>query len=1149
MDFSALNQFFGIRQETLKKKIIARNQFGAKLRLEPLEDRLLLSFGNLLHTLDNPSTNPQESGYFGKAVAMDGELTVVGAFSATVQGCTDVGRVYIYNTTTGALLKTLENPTPANGDGFGASVAISGNIVVVGAPNDDAGASDAGAAYIYNATTGNLLFTLAKSTPKINDLFGYSVAVSGNTVVVGAYWDSASAYHCGAAYIFNATTGKLVSTLTKPLPAANDLFGCSVSVSSDIVVVGARADDTGATNAGAVYIFNASTGGFLRTLANPTPAANDAFGISVAVSGNNVVVGASGDASTGTAYLFNASTGGLLRTLANPTPTANDYFGNAVAVSDNNVVVAAYMDDIDANDVGTAYIFSASTGGLLHTLANPAPAAGDNFGNFVAVSGSTVAVGAAFDTAGANGSGSAYLFGATSGDILHTLNNPTPSINDLFGYATAISGNIVVVGASNEDKGANDAGAAYIFDANTGNLLFTLANPTPAAGDFFGNSVAISGRFAVVGAPCDDTDATDAGAVYIFDATTGGLLLTLNNPTPAVNDVFGYSVAICDNIVVVGAVQDDLGATNAGGAYLFNATTGVLLQTLANPTPDAADVFGFSVAISGNKVVVGAHQDDTGATDSGAAYIFDAAMGTLSQTLVNPTPDASDYFGYSVAISGNTVVVGTPYDDTGATTTGAAYSFDAATGELLSTLANPSPAVGDSFGSTVAISGNIVVVGALLDDTGATNAGTVYIFEPFAGSLLKTLVNPTPNAEDYFGHCVAVSSGHAVIGAPREDGSTSDRGAVYIFDAYRPAANCTWDGGSTVDNLWTTKANWVGDAVPLPGDNLMFPAGAAQKNNVNDYPAETTFGSVTIWSSGYCFINGVKSTANVVLQPAAQLEVNKIVTGTLTIGAGAKVTITPISDDVASMNASQKITSKPLATGAISPVVEEASTQAVAANTLEQVTAVNSIPIASPSILPTSTPILPASTPILIASAPILIASAPILAACRRVDQVSGPRPADHSSTPLFFPQIFSAKSAVGAGPLSRGLTSAKIDMREGAASRGQSSLNLSPASGEDQAGYTLAKIDTGEGSLYRGQSSLNLSPTSGEDRQVYFAALQTNGFTRSVKSTIGEKADAEVDLEIARHARAGNYARKIEKAIDSILEDDGQWSVVGSTG
>ncbi len=145
----------------------------------------------------------------------------------------------------------------------------------------------------------------------------------------------------------------------------------------------------------------------------------------------------------------------------------------------------------------------------------------------------------------------------------------------------------------------------------------------------------------LIGASGDDTGATDAGAAYLF-STNGTLLTTFTNPTPAATDWFGYSVAaVGSDRVLIGAYQDDTGATDAGAAYLFS-TNGTLLTTFTNPTPAAGDYFGISVAAVGSdRVLIGAYGDDTGAADAGAAYLF-STNGTLLTTFTNPTPAASD---------------------------------------------------------------------------------------------------------------------------------------------------------------------------------------------------------------------------------------------------------------------------------------------------------------------------------------------------------------------------------------------------------------------------------------------------------------------------------------------------------------------------
>lgn len=381
---------------------------------------------------------------------------------------------------------------------------------------------------------------------------------------------------------------------------------------------------------------NAATWELTRTFLNPTPAALEQFGYSVALSGNHLLIGAPrAESDTGAAYLFDATTGNLLRSFFNPTPSAIDFFGFSVAISGNNVLIGSYLDDAGGTDVGTAYLFDATTGNLLRAFLNPTPAPFDGFGNAVAISGNNVLVAALGDDTGATNAGSAYLFDATTGNLLQTFLNPTPAPDDRFGqWSVAISNNYVLVGTDFDDTGATNSGAAYLFDATTGNLLRAFLNPTPATDDRFGRSVALSGNYVLVGAGGDDTRATDAGAAYLFDATTGDLLRTFFDSTPITNNQFGNSVALNGNNALISSLLDDTGATDAGAVSLFDVTTGNLRQSFFNPTPATSDLFGISVAISGNNVLVGAHLDDTGADNAGAAYLF--------QSVDDPSPSVPE---------------------------------------------------------------------------------------------------------------------------------------------------------------------------------------------------------------------------------------------------------------------------------------------------------------------------------------------------------------------------------------------------------------------------------------------------------------------------------------------------------------------------
>jgi hypothetical protein len=808
---------------------------------------------------------------FGVTVGISGNYAIVGAYFEDDAGGTTSGKAYIFNVTTGALVHTLDNPNAYSTSGFdrfGYSVSMSGNYAIVGAlDEDDSGGTQSGKAYIFNVTTGALLHTLdnpnAYSTSG-SDNFGNSVGISGDYAIVGAFVeDDSGGTSSGKVYIFNATTGALVHTLDNPNAfgtSSFDFFGYSVAISGNYAIVGAYAEDDGGTSSGKAYIFNVATGALVHTLDNPNAygtSLNDYFGWSVSMSGNYAIVGASqeddaGGNSSGKAYIFDVATGALLHTLDNPnaySTSGSDFFGYSVAISSNYAIVSAYLeDDSDGLSSGKAYIFDVTTGVLVYTLDNPNAfdtSADDNFGRAVAISGNYAIVGANTEDEllGGAESGKAYLFPLSfvldridqielsdktflnkdniafknasfnATKLLHTLDNPNAygtSVGDNFGGGlyVAISGNYAIVGANQEDdSGGTGSGKAYIFNVTTGVLLHTLDNPNAydtSLNDNFGVSVAISGNYAIVGAYAEDDSAgSDSGKAYIFDVATGALLHTLDNPNAygtSAADNFGYSVAISGNYAIVGAYQEDDGPLSSGKAYIFNVTTGALLHTLDNPNAydtSLQDYFGFRVAIDGNYAIVGAYgEDDSGGSGSGKAYIFDITTGALVHTLNNPnaySTSAGDNFGFSVAISGNYAIVGAYLeDDAGGGSSGKAYIFNVVTGTLVHTLDNPNAydtSASDFFGFSVAISGNYAIVGAYgEDDSGGLSSGKAYIFNVTTGALLHTLDNPnaySTSASDLFGQLVAIDGNYAIVGARSEDdsgGSGSGKAYMYYID-------------------------------------------------------------------------------------------------------------------------------------------------------------------------------------------------------------------------------------------------------------------------------------------------------------------------------------------------------------------------------
>jgi len=351
-------------------------------------------------------------------------------------------------------------------------------------------------------------------------------------------------------------------------------------------------------------------------------------------------------------------------------------------------------------------------------------AATNNFGFSVALSGTTALTGAPFDDDNGALSGSAYLFDTTTGQQIAKLLPEDGAVADYFGYAIAVSGTTALVGAWS----GSGSGSAYLFDTTTGQQIAKLLPADGAAGDDFGFSVAISGSTALVGAPGDDDNGSQSGSAYLFDTTTGQQLAKLLPADGAANDDFGSSVALSGTTALVGAFLDDDNGDRSGSAYLFDTTAGQQIAKLLPADGAALDFFGFSVAISGTTTLVGAPGDDDNGTDSGSAYLFDTTTGQQLAKLLPADGAVGDEFGLSVAISGTTAMIGAQSDDDNGASSGSAYLFDTTTGQQIAKLLPADGAESDRFGSSVAISGSTALVAAPLDDDNGSGSGSAYLY-------------------------------------------------------------------------------------------------------------------------------------------------------------------------------------------------------------------------------------------------------------------------------------------------------------------------------------------------------------------------------------------------------------------------------------
>jgi hypothetical protein len=385
--------------------------------------------------------------------------------------------------------------------------------------------------------------------------------------------------------------------------------------------------------------------------------------------------------------------------------------------------------------------------------------------------------------------------------------------SDFFGNSVAVSIDTAIIGSSEDFVGGNtQQGSAYIF-TRSGTIWTEQAHlfaSDGANGDRFGTSVAISGTTVIVGAYHADVGVNpDQGAAYVFVKAQTGSSWTqqakLTASDGASSDIFGYSVAINGSNVVVGAYLDDVGAnSDQGSAYVFvrSGTIWTEEQHLFASDGTTASYFGESVAISGTTAIVGSYSRE-------ATYIFIRPTGnTWTQQQILHIPDGTglDYFGISVGISGDTVIVGAKFNDIGSTNgQGSAYIFvrSGTTWTLQQKLYAPDGLPDENFGTSVAISANTAVVGTPYGKVNSNSSqGSAYVFArsgtTWAQQQKITAADGAPG--DNFGIDVAISISTIVVGARGDNvGVNTDQGSAYVFNFSSVAAPFDFDGDGKTD--------------------------------------------------------------------------------------------------------------------------------------------------------------------------------------------------------------------------------------------------------------------------------------------------------------------------------------------------------------
>ena len=804
---------------------------------------------------------------FGASLSLSGDYAIVGAYGADDNG-DGAGAAYVFSRSGSSWTQQakLQSSDIVAGDEFGFDVDVKDDRAIVGAPGKDDGfARGAGAAYVFlrDGAAWQEQSKLLARDRQGGDRLGHSVAIDGTLAVAGAPNEgSGGARDRGAAYTFKYKLGAWKELAFLKDFDGNDSanMGFSVAVEGSTVVVGAPGiDANGQSSTGAIYLYKMGYSSYsvLGQRLAPGGAASDLFGTSVAITDGKIMVGSTlGEGESPDAgavfyldqerYLPDAEIDYCGSPVTAVAPTANDNCagtvtgttgdattfsgpgtntlrwsfedgnGNTTAVKQLVEVVdrRIFITSLETTPVScpggndgaiTVGVFCVDCpGGLEYSLNGADFQSSNTFTGLAAgnhtlavrqVGGATCSAEAAFTvTAGVDSEAPAIPLGWGQTAKVRASDGERW---DQFGGSVAISENWAVVGASFHDEGGTNVGAAYVFERlGTAEWVqrVKLRGSDTRSTNQFGSSVAISGNVVVVGAPGHDFS---TGAAYVFERGIDDSWVQTTKLQPSIRnryDNFGYSVAISDGQIVVGAYGDDTGANGAGAVYVFSrADNGSWEQAAKLQATEQVEnnMFGYEVAIDGDRLLSSANFRTVEGARVGATYVFKRTSdNNWVQTARLQTADQTegDNFGSSIAISGDYIVAGAYTERFEGEWTGAAYVFEHSSTSgwtQVAKLQSSDKKRFDRFGNSVAISGGRLVVGDDGRDEGGRDAGAAYVFERTdAGSWVQTfkLWSSDKDTYDSFGNSVAISGNRIFVGAEKEDLEGQSAGAAYYFE-------------------------------------------------------------------------------------------------------------------------------------------------------------------------------------------------------------------------------------------------------------------------------------------------------------------------------------------------------------------------------